>query len=237
MSVVLTSRFSPPNPAVHLPGACGALPSTSAPELSSPAPGLHPLRTTSSFWRIHVVQAPLALCPASRASALLRNAKRARPKHLRQHSWHGYRCQRSGRFRRLCHRHQHQHRHCTPPNHRRRGYFIFPQLAIGGPYTVKIEKAGLPEFPVHRQWLNINENRDVDAKLKTGSVSQTIQVNANAVQVDTSDTQLKTTVPPSRLSSCRCSAATPPSCRSLRPAPSSPPTASATTPPTAIRPR
>ena len=75
-----------------------------------------------------------------------------------------------------------------------RGYYIFPQLAIGGPYKVKIEKSGFQNFQSTGNLLNTNENREVNAKLTAGSVSQTIQVNANAVQVDTSDTQLKSTV-------------------------------------------
>lgn len=74
------------------------------------------------------------------------------------------------------------------------GYYIFPQLAIGGPYTVKIEQSGFQAYQSTGITLNTNENRDVDAKMTAGSVSQTIQVNANAVQVDTSDTQLKATV-------------------------------------------
>jgi Carboxypeptidase regulatory-like domain len=74
------------------------------------------------------------------------------------------------------------------------GYYIFPQLAIGGPYTVKVEKSGFQNFQSTGITLSINENREADAKLTAGSVSQTIQVNANAVQVDTSDTQLKSTV-------------------------------------------
>lgn len=34
----------------------------------------------------------------------------------------------------------------------------------------------------------------MDTTLNTGSVAQTVQVNANALQVDTSDTRLKATV-------------------------------------------
>jgi len=75
-----------------------------------------------------------------------------------------------------------------------KGYYIFPQLAIGGPYKVKIEKSGFQSSQTTGITLSINENRDVDAKMNTGSVSQTIQVSANALQVDTSDTQLKATV-------------------------------------------
>ena len=75
-----------------------------------------------------------------------------------------------------------------------KGYFIFPQMALGGPYSVKIDKQGFQSFRATGITLQVNDNRDVDAKLSAGSVAQTVQVNANAVQVDTSDTQLKATV-------------------------------------------
>src|ERR1700739_2698703 len=75
-----------------------------------------------------------------------------------------------------------------------KGYYVFPQLAIGGPYTVTIVKT---EFQVSKTvglMLQLNDSRDVSAVLKTGSVSQTVQVSANAVQVETSDTQLQSTI-------------------------------------------
>lgn len=75
-----------------------------------------------------------------------------------------------------------------------KGYFIFPQLAVGGPYTVKIDKQGFQSFLASGITLQVNDNHDVDAALTAGSVAQTVQVNANALQVDTSDTQLKATV-------------------------------------------
>jgi hypothetical protein len=75
-----------------------------------------------------------------------------------------------------------------------KGYFIFPQVALGGPYTIKIDKVGFQSFRANGITLQVNDNRDVDAKLSAGSVAQTVQVSANAVQVDTSDTQLKATV-------------------------------------------
>lgn len=75
-----------------------------------------------------------------------------------------------------------------------KGYFVFPQLALGGPYTVKVDKSGFQAFQATGITLQTNDNRDVDAKLTAGSVSQTVEVSANAVQVDTSDTQLKSTV-------------------------------------------
>lgn len=74
------------------------------------------------------------------------------------------------------------------------GYYIFPQLQIGGPYTVTVSKTGFQDFQSTGSMLNVNANRDVDAILKVGSASQTVQVVSAAVQVETSDTQLKTIV-------------------------------------------
>jgi hypothetical protein len=75
-----------------------------------------------------------------------------------------------------------------------KGYYIFPQLAIGGPYTVTVEKPGFQNSQSVGITLQTNENFEQDASLQVGSAAQTVQVNANAIQVDTSDTQLKSTV-------------------------------------------
>jgi hypothetical protein len=75
-----------------------------------------------------------------------------------------------------------------------KGYYIFPQLAIGGPYTVTIDQTGFQTSKTVDIMLQLNDNREVNAVLKPGSVSQTIQVSANAAQVETSDTQVKTTI-------------------------------------------
>ncbi len=72
-----------------------------------------------------------------------------------------------------------------------KGYYILPQLQVGGPYTVTIVAPGFQTFVSSGLNLNVNDNRDVDAALKVGGGSQTINVAATAVQVDTSDTQLK----------------------------------------------
>jgi hypothetical protein len=74
-----------------------------------------------------------------------------------------------------------------------KGYYILPEMAIGGPYTVTIDKAGFKAFRAVALTLTNNEAYDQDAQLNAGAVSETVQVNANAVQVDTSDTQLKET--------------------------------------------
>jgi hypothetical protein len=71
------------------------------------------------------------------------------------------------------------------------GYFIFPQLHIGGPYTVSIVVAGFETFRSAGLILNLNDNREVNAQLKVGAATQSVEVQASALQVETSDTQLK----------------------------------------------
>jgi hypothetical protein len=71
------------------------------------------------------------------------------------------------------------------------GYYIFPQLHIGGPYTIEISAPGFQKFSSTGLTLNLNDNRDQDAKLQIGTTAQTVNVIAGAVQVETSDTQLK----------------------------------------------
>jgi hypothetical protein len=71
------------------------------------------------------------------------------------------------------------------------GYFIFPQLQVGGPYTVTVSAAGFQTFESTGMTLNVNDNREVEAKLVVGTASQTVEVSATAVQVETSNTQLQ----------------------------------------------
>lgn len=73
------------------------------------------------------------------------------------------------------------------------GYYVLPQVTIGGPYTISIQKTGFQTFKSVGLMLTNNQNYEQDAKLKTGTVSTTVQVSANAIQVDTSDTQMKQT--------------------------------------------
>ncbi len=75
-----------------------------------------------------------------------------------------------------------------------KGYYIFPQLAIGGPYTVSVSKANFSIFKSEGLMLNLNDNREIDAALKAGSESQSVDVQASAIQVETSDTELKQTI-------------------------------------------
>lgn len=74
------------------------------------------------------------------------------------------------------------------------GYYIFPQLHIGGPYTVTVAKPGFRSHKAVGIELYVNSNRQINATLQTGAVAQTVQVNANTIQVETSNTQLQTTL-------------------------------------------
>ena len=71
------------------------------------------------------------------------------------------------------------------------GYYIFPQLQVGGPYTVTVTAAGFQTFSQTGLILNVNDNREVSARLKVGAATQTVEVSATAVQVETSNTQLQ----------------------------------------------
>ena len=71
------------------------------------------------------------------------------------------------------------------------GYYIFPQLQIGGPYTVAIASTGFQRFSSTGLTLNLNDNREVNARLLVGSAVETVVVQSAAVQVETSDSQLK----------------------------------------------
>jgi hypothetical protein len=72
-----------------------------------------------------------------------------------------------------------------------KGYYILPQLQVGGPYQVTIAALGFQKFIQSNLTLNVNDNRDVDAKLKVGADNTTVSVSASALQVETSDTQIK----------------------------------------------
>jgi hypothetical protein len=74
------------------------------------------------------------------------------------------------------------------------GYFIFTQLQVGGPYTVTIASTGFTNFQQTGLTLNLNDNREVNAKLNVGATAQSIEVSASALQVETSTTQLQQVV-------------------------------------------
>jgi len=71
------------------------------------------------------------------------------------------------------------------------GYYILPQLQIGGPYTVTVASPKFQSFVSQGLKLTANDNRGIDAKLKVGAESTSVIVSATALQVETSDTQMK----------------------------------------------
>lgn len=75
-----------------------------------------------------------------------------------------------------------------------KGYFIFPDLHIGGPYSITVEDSGFQRFTTTGIMLDLSSQREVDAKLQIGTASQTVQVNSDIVQVESSDVQLKNVV-------------------------------------------
>jgi hypothetical protein len=81
------------------------------------------------------------------------------------------------------------------------GYFIFPSLQVGGPYTVKVSAPGFAGFVTSGLTLNVNDNREVLAALKVQGTEQSVEVTATALQVETSNTQLEQIVTASQLES------------------------------------
>jgi hypothetical protein len=75
-----------------------------------------------------------------------------------------------------------------------KGYYIFPDLHIGGPYTVTVAAQGFQNLVSTGIILDLSSAREMDAKLQIGTSAQTIQVNSAMVQVETSDVQLKNVV-------------------------------------------
>jgi hypothetical protein len=75
-----------------------------------------------------------------------------------------------------------------------KGYYIFPVLHIGGPYTITVDVKGFQKFVSTGIMLDLSSAREVDARLQVGTSSQTIQVKSTAVQVETSDVQLKNVI-------------------------------------------
>ncbi|HTW46834.1 MAG TPA: carboxypeptidase-like regulatory domain-containing protein [Acidobacteriaceae bacterium] len=75
-----------------------------------------------------------------------------------------------------------------------KGYYTFPQLQTGGPYTVSVAAAGFQRYSQTGITLYVNGNPEISAVLTVGSSTQMVQVQAAAVQVSTSDTQIKTDI-------------------------------------------
>jgi hypothetical protein len=72
-----------------------------------------------------------------------------------------------------------------------KGYFLFSNLHIGGPYSVTVEQSGFRRFTVTGILLNLSSSHEVNAVLQIGASSLSVMVRTNAVQVETADVQLK----------------------------------------------
>ena len=71
------------------------------------------------------------------------------------------------------------------------GNYVIPQVQVGGPYTVTISKPGFQSSKTVGFILRVGDQRLVNATLKPGTVATTVQVNANQLQVETSNTELR----------------------------------------------
>jgi hypothetical protein len=70
-----------------------------------------------------------------------------------------------------------------------KGFYSFPSLPIGT-YDVEIQETGFKSFRKTGLTLDANSSLRADATLPVGTVSEKIEVQSNAVQVETQSTQL-----------------------------------------------
>ncbi len=73
------------------------------------------------------------------------------------------------------------------------GLYEFLQLPVGS-YTVTVTKQGFKTFKSNAVSLVVNQVYDLGVKLDVGTASETVEVTANAVQVETTDIQEKTVI-------------------------------------------
>ena len=78
------------------------------------------------------------------------------------------------------------------------GIYVFPQLAIGE-YKVTITLPNFKTFQASGIHLDLDQVYTLNAKMEVGAVSVTVEVSANAVQVESTDMQLGTTVSGSQI--------------------------------------
>src|SRR5215472_11879963 len=70
------------------------------------------------------------------------------------------------------------------------GAYEFLSVPVGEHYAVQVEAAGFQKNAQTGIKLDVNQKYRADFTLKVGSIQETVSVNANAAQVDTSSTQL-----------------------------------------------
>jgi len=80
----------------------------------------------------------------------------------------------------------------------RDGIYIFQQLPIGD-YNLSAEKQGFRKFAVSRIHVDVNQVFEQEVKMDVGQISETVTVEANPVQVNTSSAELGTVVSSSQI--------------------------------------
>jgi len=73
------------------------------------------------------------------------------------------------------------------------GDYVIPSLPVGT-YTLRVAIQGFKAFSRSGIGLEGDQSARVDVRLQIGSVSQTVEVSANAVQVDTTSASIRTEV-------------------------------------------
>lgn len=81
----------------------------------------------------------------------------------------------------------------TTVQSRDNGYYEFAQLGVGT-YTVSATKQGFKTFKSTPFTLDVNQVYDLPVRLEVGSVSETVEVKAEAVQVETTSIQQQTLI-------------------------------------------
>lgn len=74
------------------------------------------------------------------------------------------------------------------------GNYLVPLLPIAGNYSVEVEAKGFEKFLQTGIVLQVNENARVDASLKVGATTETVEVSGAPPLVDTHDSSLETVV-------------------------------------------
>ena len=73
------------------------------------------------------------------------------------------------------------------------GQFVYPVLPVGS-YTLTVTAAGFQKAVLKAVTVDLNQTADVDVTLQPGSVQQSIEVNAAAVQIQPETAQQATTI-------------------------------------------
>jgi len=78
------------------------------------------------------------------------------------------------------------------------GHYVLSNLAIG-PYKIEVNKSGFAGYVQTGIVLQVATNPTIDVELSLGAVSQTVQVEANAAQVETENTSVGTVIENQRI--------------------------------------